>query len=138
MTSTRRVSLKLTLTTIVAVAGLTISAGLNMARTQAPPSDADTYGAIAYNKNTGRYGWSTNYKTQDEANDRALDECGRGCRVVMRFWGEYRGALARGDNSAWGATSGPTDEGTRRTAIETCRKYRGTNCSVLVSACNTP
>lgn len=122
----------------LAVATLTIASGLQIAGAQSPPDDADAYGAIAYNERTGRYGWSINYKSQDEANDRALDECGRGCRVVMRFWGEYCGALAKSPNGAWGTASGPTDQEARRITLRTCREYKGTNCSVLVSKCNTP
>lgn len=108
------------------------------AQSQEPDPDARVYGAIAYNSDSNRYGWSKNYSSQDQANDRALEECGRRCRVVMRFWGEYCGALARSPNGAWGTASGPTEEEARRIALRTCREYKGTSCSIQISACNTP
>jgi hypothetical protein len=55
----------------------------------------------------------------------------------MRFWGEFCGALARSPNDAWGTASGPTDEEARRIALRTCREFKGADCSVLVSACNS-
>jgi Domain of unknown function (DUF4189) len=98
--------------------------------------NAGIYGSIAYNESTGAYGWSRNYKTQDEADDRAMEECGRRCKVVMQFWGEYCGALAKSPNGAWGTASGATDREARRKTLDTCRSYRGTNCAILVSRCN--
>lgn len=44
------------------------------------------YGALAIDEHKGdQYGWAINYKTHDEAQKRAMSECGDGCRIVFIF-----------------------------------------------------
>ncbi len=103
-------------------------------------SSAQTYGAIAFGEGGGRYssGWARNYPTQAEADSSAVSECGRSpCKVGMRFWGKYCGAVARGSNGAWGSASAASDDEAREKAETTCRGYGGRGCDVLASACNS-
>jgi hypothetical protein len=101
-----------------------------------------TYGAIAFGEGGGRYssGWARNYPTQEAADQNAIEQCGRSaCKVVMRFWGKYCGAVARGSNAAWGSSSAATEDEARRAAVRVCRvDYGGTGCEVLAVTCNEP
>lgn len=42
----------------------------------------DYYGAIAINKETGRTGYSYDYTSRGGAENRALAECGKGCKIA--------------------------------------------------------
>src|SRR5690242_2823037 len=63
------------------------------------------FGALAYDMNTGRYGFSYNYDADWKARNRALSECGwGGCKTYISFQGGC-GALATDDNNrtyGWG------------------------------------
>lgn|GEM_PF-5377611 len=48
---------------------------------------ADNYGAIAYSKSSGAYGYSYDFGSREAAEERALSECrarGDGCKI--RCW----------------------------------------------------
>jgi len=127
---------------IVAVTSIAIVAARAQKAEEGSGIDApgQTYGAIAYGEGGGRYssGWAKNYPSQAEADANAVKECGRSpCKVVMRFWGKYCGAVARGGNGAWGSASAATDNDARAKSQETCRGHGGRNCEVLASACNS-
>ena len=58
--------------------------GLGMIQLAAVPALAE-YGAIAWDKETGKRGRSWNQQTQSRADEVALSECGTtGCKVIMR------------------------------------------------------
>ena len=43
-------------------------------------------GALAVDQGQGdQWGWAANHRTQAEADERALRECGQGCAIVLRF-----------------------------------------------------
>src|SRR3954470_2357896 len=49
------------------------------------PARAAEYGAIAWDKQTGKRGWSWNQPTQKRAEEAAVSECGgSGCKVIIR------------------------------------------------------
>ena len=53
------------------------------------------YGAIAWDKETGKHGWSWNQSTQRRADEIALSQCGgSGCKIVTRIGSGRCGALA--------------------------------------------
>jgi hypothetical protein len=95
------------------------------------------YGAIAYDMNTGRYGFSYNYDADWQARNRALTECGwGGCKVYASFRNAC-GALATDNNQriyGWG-TSYSKSEAMNRALYE-CR-IRGGNCSIKVWSCTS-
>lgn len=57
------------------------------------------YGAIAWDKETGKYGWSWNQATLGRAVVVALNACGaNGCKVIIKAGPGKCGALAATEN----------------------------------------
>ena len=90
------------------------------------------FGAIAYNKSSGRYGYSYNYNSRGEAEDRALSECTGSCDIVVWFKNAC-GALATG-NGGWGAAWAPSRRGAENKAVDACSEHAN-NCSVIRWVC---
>jgi hypothetical protein len=116
---------------------LALFASASLATAFAGAAEAATrYGALAYDMNTGRYGYSYNYDADWKARNRALTECGwNGCKAYISFRNGC-GALATDDQQriyGWGTSS---DRATAiQRAIYEC-KIRGGNCSLRVWSCN--
>jgi hypothetical protein len=92
----------------------------------------DTYAAIAYSPNTGRYGYATGRPTRAAAESVAVAECNRpDARVVVWSRNEYC-ALAVGDNrKVYGYGYSPDKEEARAIALREAEK-RTTNCFVIL------
>lgn len=123
--------MKKTLLALVAVAGLTagLPQGVAMAR--------DYYGAIAYSTSTGAHGYSYDYDSRYDAEQRALNECyqyGGGCQVAIWFRNAC-GALAVGPNG-WGADWHANRSGAESKAIARCSQY-SYGCSIVRWVCTT-
>jgi hypothetical protein len=101
----------------------------------APQALAANYGAIAFSTDTGGVGYSYDYSTQAEAENRALYECGPDCMVVLWFRNAC-GALAIGDGNGWGTGWAGSRAAAERSALSTCGKYTG-GCFVKQWACTT-
>ena len=102
-------------------------------------TDDGAAGALAIDAEQGTaWGWAAGYATVAEAERRALQECGEGCRIVMRFEDECaayaadqkQGSTIRG--WSFGFASGGQAESA---ALEACRKRGGLECIVRVWAC---
>jgi serine/threonine-protein kinase len=105
--------------------------------TTAIARDDDRYGAIAYSRRTGHYGYSNRADSQRSAERRALESCeGRDCKIQVWFRNSC-GALATSEN---GQTTGWAHDTSLRdakvTAVEQCRDNGGRRCHVVVSACS--
>jgi hypothetical protein len=102
------------------------------------PAHAD-FGAIAYDKVTGKRGWSTHEPTQQRANEAALRACGAGdCRVVMHV-GPRRCVAVAGvkGGKVIGASIRPEREAARDAALGDCRRRAaGGDCVIQFSDCN--
>jgi hypothetical protein len=102
-------------------------------------AEAQPYGAIAYDEKTGSWGAAYNETSQSRANTRALGECrkhGKGCDVVVRFWGELCAAYATGLDKAAGWGTGGTHQAAERNAVLACTK-QGKGCEARVWSCNS-
>ena len=104
---------------------------------RAPPPRAvpagGPFGAIAFSFESGATGYSINMVSRDAAAERALHECGSGCRLAVRLHNAC-GALAIGRHgwgSAWSFQRRPA--GFR--ALERCRE-RTYGCTVKVLVCS--
>jgi Domain of unknown function (DUF4189) len=95
------------------------------------------YGAIAWDKATGKYGASWNQPTQRRADDGAIGECGAsGCKVVRRVGPRMCGALALSeDGKMAGAAFRKERDTARAAALEACPKKAG-ECTVRLTDCN--
>ena len=94
------------------------------------------YGAIAYDRQSGAYGFAYDQPSPVAAGRRALDKCGSpGCALVLEF-ADGCGAYATGPNAAAGAGSDYTRTTAEDRALAQCRSAGG-NCQVQVWTCNS-
>ena len=96
------------------------------------------YGAIAWDKGTGKYGASWNQSTGKRAEEVALGECGAsGCTVVHKILPKTCAAFATtGDGKHAGAASRKDREAARLAAIKSCDKDQAGECTVRATDCN--
>ena len=96
------------------------------------------YGAIAWDKETGKYGASWNQSTAQRAAEVALSECGStSCKVVIRPGRRECAALATTENGkyAGGAARRERDDA-RLAALTNCKKGKAGDCTIRVTDCN--
>lgn len=97
-------------------------------------------GALAIDSNQGdQYGFSYDYSSIGEAQNRALSECGRGCRVVKTF---SSGCAAYAADQSYGSTvygwgTASSSSQAKNTALQYCRSHGGTQCVVRAWGCNS-
>jgi hypothetical protein len=110
---------------------------LASAQLVAVPAFAE-YGAIAWDKETGKRGWSWNQQTQSRADEVALSECGAsGCKVIMRTGRRECAALATTESGKYvGAATRKDHDAARLAAIKACEKGKAGECIVRVTDCN--
>jgi serine/threonine-protein kinase len=96
------------------------------------------YGAIAWDKESGKRGWSWNEATSQKAADVALSECGAsGCKVIMRTGARACAALATtADGKFVGAAARKSQDTARLAALANCQKGKAGDCVVRTSDCN--
>ena len=96
------------------------------------------YGAIAWDKNTGKYGASWNQPTSQKAAEVALGECGAsGCKVVIRTRQATCAALATTEDGKYaGGASRRDRDAARVAALTNCHKGKAGECTVRVTDCN--
>jgi hypothetical protein len=98
----------------------------------------DYYGAIAYSNTTGAYGYSYDYASRGQAEERSMAECtkrGSGCKVVLWFRNAC-GALATGRNFGYGFAWATTRGESEQVALRYCGKYTS-ECKVAAWVCTT-
>jgi len=95
-------------------------------------------GALAVDSNQGdQYGFAHGQPNTSQAAQRALNECGSGCQVVLQFDSgcaafaadQSRGSTANG----WGTASSAS--GAQSRAVSECQSRRGSNCTIRSWAC---
>jgi Domain of unknown function (DUF4189) len=96
------------------------------------------YGAIAWDKESGKRGWSWNEATSQKAAEVALSECGAsGCKIIMRTTGGVCAALATIDTGKFvGAAARKTKDAARLAALANCQKGKAGECTIRFSDCN--
>lgn len=114
-----------------------LAAAIAFGAMAAPVHAADMFGAIAYSPNSGAWGWSKDYASQDEAETRAMDECesrsnGEECQVASWFRNAC-GSLATGPDG-WGADWGNDQWEAAAKALERCSEHSMT-CTVKEKIC---
>jgi Domain of unknown function (DUF4189) len=104
----------------------------------APPAFAG-YGAIAWDKETGKYGWSKDQATAQKAAELAIAGCGAsGCKAVIRMTKPTLcGALATtSDGKHAGGAARQTDADARLAALANCQKSNSGECVIRISECS--
>jgi hypothetical protein len=96
------------------------------------------YGAIAWDRGTGRQGWSWDQSTAQKAAELALSTCGASdCKVIIHTGAGQCAALAAIANGKFiGAAARKTQEAARLAALTDCQKGKAGDCVVKVSRCN--
>jgi hypothetical protein len=85
-----------------------------------------------------KYGFSFNHPSIDQADARAMRECGGDCSVVLRFRAEcaaYSADQAKGSN-AYGWATGATSSAVQARANSECRAKGGSSCKVRAWGCD--
>jgi hypothetical protein len=110
---------------------------LGLAQLNAVPALAQ-YGAIAWDKATGKYGASWNQETSKRAEEVALSDCSAtGCKVTIRTRRTMCAALATNENGKFaGGASRRDREAARLSALTNCKKGNAGECTVRVTDCN--
>ena len=98
-----------------------------------------SYGAIAYGRNSGAYGFSHSWDSEAKAESVAMENCGKhgtDCEVMVWFERKCGAVAARSDSTVayWGL--GNSDGEARSVAMNRCAKDNGSQCEVKVSQCS--
>lgn len=118
---------------------------LTYAQQKSAPTAAEKFGALAVDRSNGfYYGWSYDYATLKEAEDKALAECkkrGGNCSIVLSFSGAgcaaYR-TIKSNVGTAYGWGVAKTKEAADAIAIAECKKRsKGVMPTNFVWACNS-
>ena len=119
---------------VIAAAAVLLGSGWGLVDSE--PALAQ-YGAIAWDRETGKYGAGWNQPSPRQANEVALGECGvSGCKVVTRIEPRRCGALATSeDGKQAGAAARPNRDAARAAALKNCPTKAG-ECVVRVTDCN--
>jgi hypothetical protein len=101
-------------------------------------AQSNSYAALAIDHNAGSaYGWAVNHYTQRNADNAALENCGRGCHVVLRFYGGCGAyAVERGNDSLYGWGKAATEYEAKQRAEREVRRRGGRDVVIRVWGCN--
>jgi Domain of unknown function (DUF4189) len=95
------------------------------------------YGAIAWDKATGKYGGAFNQPTPKAAAAAALSQCGAsGCRLVIRPTTVCAALATTGNGKFAGAAARKTNDEARLAALSDCQKGKAGECAIRASDCN--
>lgn len=98
----------------------------------------DYYGAIARSRDTGDKGYAWNFRSRQQAERRARQECqdisgANDCRALLWFKNAC-GSIAEAGNGAAGTGWGTSEELAEGYAIQSCRTV-GSRCKVVKTFC---
>jgi serine/threonine-protein kinase len=103
--------------------------------------EAERHGAIAYSALKKVYGYSSDYGSSRPAADAAVANCRKenkgasDCKVLVTFRNAC-GALALGNNGAYGSAWGLSQREAANKALVECRPYGGTSCKIERQVCS--
>jgi hypothetical protein len=99
-----------------------------------PAAAQDTYAAIAFNKQNGATGYGYRHTSRAGAEERALQECGRGCEIVAWVRNQCL-SLATGRGNGYGYAMSTNDANAMERAVEECEKQTN-SCEVNTTICS--
>lgn len=97
-----------------------------------------SYGALAQDQTSGKFGLSWNKQTQKEADEAAMKDCGESsCKIVFRTHSRQCGAIATAEKgNAWGAAYRGGRDAAALAAMNDCQKRTSGQCKVRAAGCN--
>lgn len=97
------------------------------------------FGSISFSTVTGAHGYSYDYASQGQAQNRAVNECigagGTNC-VVTTWFRNACGALAVGNGNGWGSHWGNNRSGAEYNAMQACKRQTS-GCRVIRWVCTS-
>jgi hypothetical protein len=96
-----------------------------------------TYGAIAYDAESGAVGWSYDFEAASDAEQKALAGCGEqggNCKVVYDFWNACA-ALAAAEDGSYAVDHGDSQEDAEGKALAGCAQNGGHGCEIKAWSC---
>jgi hypothetical protein len=110
-----------------------VLAALLASCTFATGAAAAQYAAIAFAQSNGNYGYSNRASSRGAAEDRALQECGPGCEVVI--WARDACAvLVTGDGNGYGVFWSADEDSAVSGALGEC-EARTSGCQLAAMVC---
>jgi hypothetical protein len=107
-------------------------------RDKGPEGRAKSYGAIAYSRKNGAYGYSHGWASQKKAEAVALKNCkenGSGCKSEVWFYNGCGAVASNGQKVSWG--QGSTRTAAMQQALKKCNSgFFQKKCEGKVSACS--
>jgi hypothetical protein len=97
-----------------------------------------TYGAIAYGRESGAYGYAYDFSDPQSAENEAMSTCtvnGNDCRVVVDFWNTCAAIAADGNIVGYGLDD--NESVAQDQALAACEKDGGSQCEVKAWSCNS-
>jgi hypothetical protein len=121
---------------LIAAAFIALVAGAPLSTVAAPATAS--YGAVAYDQDSGKYGAAWNQPTQAAAFQSALQQCASPQCRVHPVEPKGCGALALSDkDKAWGGADRETLDAAKHDAVAHCQTHtKGGGCTVRISGCN--
>lgn len=104
-------------------------------------ASGEAFGAIAYSRSTGNYGYSYGKASRPEAERVALGFCAaqrdraQDCGVLVWFWNSCA-ALAKASNGAYGGDHAADRPSAQQAALRICANYGGGDCRVIQTVCS--
>ncbi len=96
-------------------------------------------GALAIDGHQGgQYGFAYNLASLQQAEKKAMKDCGNGCQVVLRFENACAAFAAdqSGESKAYGWGALKTLPESQNRAMAACQARGGKNCKIKASGCN--
>lgn len=96
-----------------------------------------SYGAIAYDAETGAVGWSYDFDDAPAAERKALAGCGEhggNCKVVYDFWNSCA-ALAATDDGRYSVGRADTQDDAKVDAMAACEQNGSGTCAIQAWSC---
>lgn len=106
-----------------------------------PVLASNLYGAFAYSRSTGKYGYSLNYTDSSFARSQAIIACeniaGAGDCASLFWFSNGCGSLVKGQNKAAmpGIGWGSTRQTAETMALDDCNNRNGQSCLVIETVC---
>jgi hypothetical protein len=97
-------------------------------------SPASATGALAIAPGGTGYGSSWGYDSRSAAGNSAISACRGTCQVVLYFSGNCGAYASGGGTNATG--TGGSESAAENAALRSCQSKGGSNCRVVVSACD--
>ena len=95
------------------------------------------WGAVAWDRESGKSGWIWNQPTAKEAAEKALSQCGAtGCRLVIKPTTACTALASIANGKHIGAAARKTQDEARLAALTDCQKGKAGECVIRASDCN--